>query len=588
MSTATAHSSGPEAEAAEREATEEQPAGQAPAEPSDAETAEEDGGHAPAEPSGAETAEEGGEDGAGQPAAPTPSSASRPDPLADLPEDPEALVFLDQLGEVRVPWEGAPAKVLRLGLSETAVGRLHDSGQYELHDDLAALEHCDLVAISTRLPRAELRNHLRVLGASAQVPIVAVVHTGGEAAAVEVLRAGGIGVVAEGNEGAIRSYLEGRAYDQSMVETYERQAGPSGSGDPSRARDKVTNLPTATAYKQRIEHLLHAGDVPRVARARVVHLGEVGERVSAEAAALLRRRLSLSFRQLVHREGGELYALDEDTFGIISVNLSPNRTEQLARQMMRVTESYAPLSNRLLALAVGHAGPEASTELAPLDEIAKRALEVASVEKRSAVVSAERLALGVSATTELEAAQRAVAFVEEHDLCGAGHGQRVAEWAGAIGAEQGFEGTMRSELALAALLHDAGKVSLPLDCLTSPSKLSHEQRMLYRSHPDRGASWLRTSAGDVVAAAIRSHQEHWDGSGYPDGLVGEEIPSSARIIRYVDALDGLLQGADETAEGPLDLPEALDVLDRRAGSELDPELVPVARRVLTQLAAREE
>lgn len=583
MSTATAHSSGPEAGAVEREATEEQAADQ------EAGAVEREGAEQEAvQTAGAQATDADAAPGGAPAPAPAPSSASHPDPLADLPDDPDALVHLDRLGEVRVPWEGAPAKVLRLGLSETAVGRLHDSGQYELYDDLEALPRCDLVAISTRLPRTELRNHLRVLGTSAQVPIVAVVHTGGEAAAVEVLRAGGIGVVAEGNEGAIRSYLEGRAYDQSMVETYERQAGPSGAGDPSRARDKVTNLPTATAYKQRIEHLLHGGDVPRVARARILHLGEVGERISAEAAALLRRRLSLSFRQLVHREGGELYALDDDTFGIISVNLSPNRTEQLARQMMRVTESYAPLSNRLLALTVGHAGPEASTELAPLDEIAKRALEVASVEKRSAVVSAERLALGVSATTELEAAQRAVAFVEEHDLCGPGHSHRIADWATAIGAEQGFEGTMRSELALAALLHDAGKVSLPLDCLTSPSKLSHEQRMLYRSHPDRGASWLRTSAGDVVAAAIRSHQERWDGSGYPDGLVGEEIPTAARIIRYVDALDELLQGADEDAEGPLDLPDALDELDRRAGSELDPELVPVARRVLTQLAAREE
>ncbi len=562
MSTATAPSSGPEAEAAGHQTTEERDAGQPPAEPGGPEQAGEDtGGHGGgAEAPGAE----------------------------EVPEDSDVHVDSGQLGEGHLPWEGAPAKILRLGLSETAVGRLHESGQYELYDDLAAVGDCDLVAISTRLPRTELRNHLRALGAAAHVPIVVVVHTGGEGAAVEVLRAGAIGVVAEGNEGAIRSYLEGRAYDQSMVETYERQAGPSGSGDPSRTRDRVTNLPTATAYKQRIEHLLHGGDVPRVARARVIHLGEVGERVSAEAAALLRRRLSLSFRQLVHREGAELYALDEDTFGIISVNLSPHRTEQLARQMMRVTESYAPLSNRLLALAVGHAGPEASTELAPLDETAKRALEVASVEKRSAVVSAERLALGVSATTELEAAQRAVAFVEEHDPCGPGHGHRVAEWAAAIGAEQGFEGTMRSELALAALLHDAGKVSLPLDCLTSPSELSDEQRTRYRSHPDRGASWLRTSAGDAVAAAIRSHQERWDGSGYPDGLVGEEIPTAARIIRCADTLDALLEGADGETDGALALPEALEELDRRAGSELDPELVAAARRVLSELAAREE
>lgn len=480
-------------------------------------------------------------------------------------------------------WEDTPVRTLVAGVWDTALERLREAGDVELVDDPTQAAACDLAVVSSRLPRVELGETLQLLKVETTAPIVALVHTGGEAAAIEVLRAGGVGVVAEGNEAAVLSYLDNTAYDESMVETYDHQAGQRGRSDPLRGRDRVTHLPGLAAFEQRVDELVHAGDIPRVGFCRVLHLAEVADRLSREAAALLRRRLSVSYRQLCHRHGVELYAINDTDFALVGPNLSANRAEQLGHQMAGVTETYTPMGNRSLALALGHAGPEASLDLAPLQEIARRALEVAAIEKQSFVVSAEKLALGVSSTTELETAQRAVAYIEQHGPHASGHGQRTAERAAEIAWHLGLEGQSRIKIQLAGLLHDVGKIGLPTACLAGPRGLDAEQTVLYETHPGRSAEWLRPSAGDDVADIVRHHHERWDGTGYPDGLAGELIPIGSRIVRIADALDGLLAGADPEIDAALPPAEALAVLTARAGTELDPDLTETAVPVLDKL-----
>jgi HD-GYP domain-containing protein (c-di-GMP phosphodiesterase class II) len=503
--------------------------------------------------------------------------------VSDDPPAADELVRLDTIGTVRKQGQDAPVRLFVAGLSEAGCDRLREGGRHEVTGDVEDLEHVDVIVISTRLPRADLRPLLTRVTAASNLPVVALAHTGGEGMAVEIMRAGGIAVVAEGNEAAIPAVLEGRTFDQSMIETFDRQVAQAAAFDPMRGRDRVTGLPGAGAFEQRVDDLLATGDVPRVMMLRVLGLASRDSRLSPESIALLRRRLTMSFRQLAGADGAELYSLGEAELGVVSADLSPNRAERLARQMADVTEMYAPLGSRVLSLAAGHAGPEASVELAPLTDIAKRALEVAAAEKRSNVVGADKLALGVSSTTELEAVQQAVAFVEQHGHCPEGHAQRVAEWSAEIAWQLGIEGQARTRVQLAALAHDAGRVGLPRACQGDPAELEGELLVAYRTHPVRGADWLRASAGNEVANAIRAHHEHWDGSGYPDGLVGEDIPLAARIIRVADTFDALLAGTDREVAQPLPAGEALTTLEARAGIELDPNVVEVALPILDKL-----
>lgn len=474
------------------------------------------------------------------------------------------------------------------GLSDAARQRLHDTSQHVLVDDPDELASADLVVVSTRLPRADLRPLLASLREAAGKPLVALAHTGGEAIAVEIVRAGGIGVVAEGNEAALRALHEGAPHDQSMVELYDWQLSQAGAFDSLRGHDRTTGLPGAGAFEQRVADLTAGGEIPRVMMLRVIGLRQRDSRLSMEGSNLLRRRLAVSLRQRLHEEEAELYSLDETDFGVIGPGLPAGRAEELARQMGALAETYAPQGNRALALAAGHAGPETSVDLAPLTDIARRALEVAAAERRSNVVSAEELARGVSSTTELEAVQQAVALVERRAHYQEGHGQRVAQWSGEIAWQLGFEGQARTRVQLVGLAHDAGCVGLPGEAMANPAALEGDLLQAYRAHPARGADWLRASCGSDVADAVRAHHEHWDGSGYPDGLAGEEIPMAARIVRLADTLDCLLTGSDPEVTEPVTPVEALVVLEARAGTELDPAVVEVAVPVLDKLMSARE
>lgn len=479
-------------------------------------------------------------------------------------------------------------RVFAAGLPDAGHERLRSAGDFEVFGDVEQVETADAAVISTRLPRGQLRPILTALRQAGDKPFVALAHTGGEGMAVEVMRTGGVGILAEGNEAALPALLDGRVHDQSMVEVYDRQLSQSAALDPMRGRDRSTGLPGASAFEQRVGDLVVGGDVPRVMMLRVLGLREPGGRLSSVGSTLLRRRLAMSLRQLAKPHGAELYSLDEADFGLISPDLSSSRAEELARQMAALTETFAPHGGQVLALAAGHAGPEASIDLAPLTDVARRALQVAAGEKRSNVVTAEKLALGVSSTTELEAVQQAVSWVERHARYAEGHAQRVVEWSGEIAWQLGLEGQARSRVQLAGFSHDAGLVSLPKECLADPAALEGELLEAYRSHPVRGSDWLRASAGAEVADAIRAHHENWDGSGFPDGLSGEEIPLAARIIRVADMLDGLVQGTDPAIRQPLPAPAGLVVLDERAGSELDPNVVEVAIPILDKLLSNRE
>src|SRR6202040_3136611 len=127
-------------------------------------------------------------------------------------------------------------------------------------------------------------------------------------------------------------------------------------------------------------------------------------------------------------------------------------------------------------------------------------------------------------------------------------------------------------LKAAALLHDIGKLAVPEHIISKPGKLTPEEFEKMKIHPVVGAEILeRVEFPYPVVPIVRSHHEKWDGSGYPDGLRGEEIPIGARILAAVDCLDAL--ASDRQYRRALPLDEAMKVVQKEAGTAFDPRVV---------------
>jgi putative nucleotidyltransferase with HDIG domain len=155
---------------------------------------------------------------------------------------------------------------------------------------------------------------------------------------------------------------------------------------------------------------------------------------------------------------------------------------------------------------------------------------VAQVERRNAALEARFL----------EMAHQWGDSIESKDHYTQGHCQRVAFFACVLADTAGMDSRSLFWFRLGALLHDIGKIIVPTEVLNKTSGLSEEEWQIMRRHPEAGLELVSDIdfPGDV-RAIIRNHHERWDGSGYPDGLSGEEIPFAARILCVADVYDAL-------------------------------------------------
>jgi HD-GYP domain-containing protein (c-di-GMP phosphodiesterase class II) len=153
--------------------------------------------------------------------------------------------------------------------------------------------------------------------------------------------------------------------------------------------------------------------------------------------------------------------------------------------------------------------------------------------------------------------------------------RRVATAALAVADRLQISPTQREALELGALLHNLGEVRLPDALLQKPGPLTPEERQLVEQHPSWGVESLETvplltPALDVVGG----HHERFDGTGYPQGLRGEEIPLTARIFAVVDALAMMTHDQPDQPARPLS--EALEIVRQEAGTRFDPRVVETA------------
>lgn len=167
-----------------------------------------------------------------------------------------------------------------------------------------------------------------------------------------------------------------------------------------------------------------------------------------------------------------------------------------------------------------------------------------------------------------------VKAIETRDPYTSGHSQRVSLLAGQIAERVGLSRLSVERVKMAALLHDIGKIeAVYTDILRKPDSLTAEERSMIESHVTRGERLLRdlSSVPDEVVRAVRHHHEREDGRGYPDGLVGSEIPLGAKIIVMCDAVDAML--SDRPYRRALALPVVVEQLIVHAGTQFDEKLV---------------
>ena len=152
------------------------------------------------------------------------------------------------------------------------------------------------------------------------------------------------------------------------------------------------------------------------------------------------------------------------------------------------------------------------------------------------------------------------------------HSQRVAAYALLIGHELGLDAASLGTLELGSLLHDIGKAGIPLNLLMKPDKLTDDERTIMNMHPQLGLDLLHDLPGlEAESQIVYSHQERFDGKGYPRKLTGEAIPLNARVFSVADTLDAIM--SDRSYRAGQTLIAARKEIQRGAGTQFDPAVL---------------
>jgi putative nucleotidyltransferase with HDIG domain len=280
-----------------------------------------------------------------------------------------------------------------------------------------------------------------------------------------------------------------------------------------------------------------------------------------------RQAEALKFYGIIYRESGKLHLAEIHLQRAIQITRpsSPLLEAQTQREMARVLRMQGRNRQALEALNRSHAlftSLQARPDLADIDE-------------RVAELEVDFLSL--------------VRFwgesIEAKDRYTLGHCARVADYACRIAERAGLTERDLVWFRMGAFLHDVGKTEVPEEILNKPGRLTDEERSIMERHTVIGDEMLTPVEFPWdIRPMVRSHHERWDGHGYPDGLAGEDIPRSARIMRIADVFDALTTA--RSYRRPLTPDEALAIMRDDAGSfdpalfelflELYPEFAPTA------------
>lgn len=207
-------------------------------------------------------------------------------------------------------------------------------------------------------------------------------------------------------------------------------------------------------------------------------------------------------------------------------------------------------------------------------------LETLRMRDRNAQLEAERLQHIERERDQFAATVEAIAaLIEMRDPYTAGHQRRVRGLTQRIGELLGLTKDQLDGLAFAAGIHDIGKIQVPAELLSKPAKLSAAEFEIIKAHPENGAAVLSQIAFPwPVAEIVRQHHERMDGSGYPRGLIGDEILLEARILAVADVIEAMATHRPYRPAHPL--LDTLQFVSQQRGRLFDPQVVDACFHLL--------
>ena len=164
------------------------------------------------------------------------------------------------------------------------------------------------------------------------------------------------------------------------------------------------------------------------------------------------------------------------------------------------------------------------------------------------------------------------AVIDAYDVFTYGHSTQVAVYAGALAEQMGLPQPEQEKIIRAALVHDIGKIGISDTIIRKPGELNADERDLIRHHPEIAAEILgRVKGFKELVPLVQHHHERYDGSGYPSGLKGEDIPLGARVITLADSLDAML--SDRAYRPSRTLQVVTEDVKEHSGTQFDPQVV---------------
>ncbi len=192
-----------------------------------------------------------------------------------------------------------------------------------------------------------------------------------------------------------------------------------------------------------------------------------------------------------------------------------------------------------------------------------------------------RRALSELEIAQTETVRRLSMAVEFRDEDTGAHIERIGRLSTLLAEQIGMDADFCEQLSHAAPLHDVGKVAIPDAILLKPGPLTPEERAIVETHAEEGHRLLRGSSSSILEMATiiaLSHQEKWDGTGYPRGLTGEAIPIEGRIVAIADVFDALT--SDRVYRKAFPVEEAVQMMREQRGRHFDPVLLDAFMEVL--------
>jgi putative nucleotidyltransferase with HDIG domain len=261
---------------------------------------------------------------------------------------------------------------------------------------------------------------------------------------------------------------------------------------------------------------------------------------------------------------------------LLALGLSYGFARGLSRDVSRVVVGA-------LEIARGHLGRQ--VPVTSRNEIGELAYTFNHMSRELASYDAENRRLYAALEAGyLTTIQSLASAIDAKDPYTRGHSQRVSHWSLEIGKELGLTGEVLKALEYGGLLHDIGKIGIAEPILRKASALTPEEMTVMREHPAIGAEILKdVSFLSEAALAVRYHHERWDGTGYPEGLGGDAIPLVARVVNVADTWDACR--SRRPYQEPLSVDDALAVLERLRGSQIDPAVHDAVVRLMARRRA---